>query len=287
VAARVANAARAWGAPIEQIFGGHDVLLVGENHGSLETVETLTREMPRLAAAGVTAIGIEGLKRPHQAVIDSYLDGRNARMPREALMFSPRRVKAFENLLAAARAQGVRVVALGLPLEHWAQQAAMVAAQNTGLPAQRFPSTTSAQFERAQAGYEPGFNEAVAEVYLTQRNRSMAGFVSDTLHGGGKAVVLVGQAHVDGLDMVPGKLMNAPGDWGTLAAELTKHALRAFSLTQTGGKFVDEDDLEADRRARPQSYRAAEHASPDDAPAFIPLGSDRGLWHAGRTPLDH
>lgn len=70
-----------------------------------------------------------------------------------------------------------------------------------------------------------------------------------------------------------------------MAEELTKHALRAFSLTQTGGKFVDEGFLEDDRRARPESYRAADSAAPKGGTAFIPLGADRGLWHAG--DFDH
>jgi len=281
VAARVSAAVRSWGAPIEQIFGSHDVLLVGENHGSLESIETLTREMPRLARAGVTAVGIEGLKRPHQDAVDSYVSKKTVVVPTEALMFSPRRIEAFAALLSAAREHGVRVVALGVPLEQWSAQAAALAAKNTGLPARAFAGSTSRQLARAQAGYEPGYNEAVAEVYLTRRNESMAGFLSDALKGGGKAVVLVGQAHVDGLDLVPGRLMNAPGSWGTLAGELTKRALRAFSLTQTGGKFVDEDEEETDRLARPQSYRAAADASPSGAPAFIPLGADRGLYNAG------
>ncbi len=280
VAARVAGAARAWGAPVESILGGHDVLLFGENHGSLESVETLTRELPRLAAAGVTAIGIEGLKRPHQAAVDAYVSGRSARVPNEALAFSPRRVAALSDLLAAARAQGVRVVALGLPLEYWAEEAARAAATNTGQPAREFSGSAAVQFRRAQSGYEAGFNEAVAEVYLTRRNQAMADFVSDALKNGGKAVVLVGQAHVDGLDMIPGRLLNAPGQWGTLAGELTKRALRAFSLTQTGGLFVDEEDARDDRLARPLSYRVGGSAD-GGAPTFVSLGPDRGLWHAG------
>jgi|GEM_PF-2594369 len=285
VAARVAQAAQSWGAPIERIFEAHDVLVYGENHGSLESVETLTREMPRLAKAGVKAIGIEGLKRPNQHAVDAYLSGRSAAVPFAALNFSPRRIKAFAALLCAAREHGVRVVALGLPLEYWAKTAANLAAANTGLSPADFPATTDAQFQRAQSGYEPGFNEAVAQVYLTDRNRTMADLLAKEMGSGGKAVVLVGQAHVDGLDFVPGRLMNAPGDWGTLADELTKRALRAFSLTQTGGKFVDEDDLESDRRSRPQSYHAADSAAPQGGAAFIPLGSDRGLWHAGS--FDH
>ncbi len=286
VAARVAQVARSWGAPIEKIFAGHDVLVYGENHSSLESVQTLTREMPRLAKAGVKAIGIEGLKRPHQAAVDAYVSRRSDVIPFDALNFSPRRVKAFAALLGAAREHGVRVVALGVPLEFWAEQTAVRAAANTGRPIADFTGSTNAQFKRAQALYEPGYNEAVAQVYLTDRNHAMAEFLAQAIGVGGKAVVLVGQAHVDGLDMIPGALLNAPGNWGTLADALTRRALRAFSLTQTGGKFVDENDEADDRRARPQSYRAGDHAAPNGAPVFVPLGSDRGLWHAGRAPLD-
>ncbi|HEX4046957.1 MAG TPA: ChaN family lipoprotein [Elusimicrobiota bacterium] len=281
VAAAVASEVRSWGAPIEQIFTQHDVLLVGENHGSLDSVNTLTREMPRLAAAGVKSVGIEGLKHPDQQAVDNYVSGHGAVLPEAALLFSPRRRAAFAALLKAARDNGIRVVALGLPLDHWAAQTAALAAQNTGLPASDFAGTTGDQLERAQDGYERGYNEAVAEVYLTRRNKSMALFLLDAMKTGGKAVVLIGQAHVEGLDMVPGRLLNAPGSWGTLASELSRLAVRAFSLTQTGGLFVDANAAQIDKEVRPEAYRAAAEASPRGRPAYEPLGPDRGLWHAG------
>lgn len=281
VAAAVAAEVRSWGAPIEEIFAKHDVLLVGENHGSLDSVNTLTREMPRLAAAGVKSVGIEGLKRPDQQAVDHYVSGRSAVLPENALLFSPRRRAAFAALLKAARDNGVRVVALGVPLDQWAAQTAALAAQNTGRPASDFAGSPGDQFERAQNGYERGYNEAVAEVYLTRRNKAMASFLLDAMKTGGKAVVLIGQAHVEGLDMVPGRLLNAPGSWGTLASELSRLAVRAFSLTQTGGLFVDAAAARIDKEARPESYRAAAEASPRGRPAYEPLGPDRGLWHAG------
>jgi hypothetical protein len=281
----VAQTVRSWGAPVEAIFDKHDVLLVGENHGSLDSVQTLTREMPRLAAAGVKAVGIEGLKRPNQEAVDAWLQGRTLVFPESALDFSPARRQVFRDLLLAARRDGVRVVALGLPLAQWAEAAATLAAKNTGRPVTDFPNEVNAHFELAGSEYIEGYNEAVAEVFLTRRNEAMAGFIADALKGGGKAVVLVGQAHVEGLDMVPGRLMNAPGDWGTLAKTLTGYALKAFSLTQTGGVFVNADAAQLDRAARPKSYRLASDETPEGAPRFIPLGPDRGLWHAGgRVP---
>lgn len=281
VSATVAATVRSWGAPIEEIFTKHDVLLVGENHGSLDSVNTLTREMPRLAAAGVKTVGIEGLKRPHQAQVDAYIAGHSDVLPDDALLFSPRRQAAFRELLKSAREHGVRVVALGLPLDQWAAQTAALASKNTGRPARDFAGDTGEQFQRAQNGYEPGYNEAVAEVYLTRRNKAMASFLLDSMKAGGKAVVLIGQAHVEGLDMVPGRLMNAPGAWGTLASELAGMAVKAFSLTQTGGLFIDADAASLDKLARPESYRAAAEASPHGRPVYQPLGPDRGLWHAG------
>jgi hypothetical protein len=283
VAKSVAEKVRGWAVPVEDIFSGHDALLLGENHGSLTSVDVLTREMPRLAAAGVTAIGIEGLKRPQQDAVDDYLSGRRADLPDETLAFSPKRRASFLALFEAARAHGVRVVALGLPLDGWARAAAELAASKTGRPAEDFPRDVDAQFTKASGGYEQGFNEAVAEVFLTRRNRAMASFLKDALKTGGKAVVLVGQAHVEGLDMVPGRLMNAPGDWGTLARELGLLALRAYSLTMTGGVFTDVHASQMDRSARPASYRAAAEAAPRGVRAYRSFGPDRALWHAGGT----
>ena len=286
VAKSVADTVRDWAVPVEDILSKHDALLLGENHGSLTAVNILTREMPRLAAAGVTVIGIEGLKRPNQQAVDDFIDGRRTDIPEEALFFSLKRVQAFSAMLDAARVHGVRVVALGLPLDGWAREAAHLAAANTGRPVGEFPDTVDGLFTRAGEGYESGFNEAVAEVFLTRRNRTMAGFLKDALKTGGKAVVLVGQAHVDGLDMVPGRLMNAPGDWGTLTRELGSLALDAYSLTMTGGIFTSYTSARDDRAARPESYRAAAKASPKGADAFAELGPGRALWHAGGTVLD-
>ena len=283
VARSVAQKVLGWAVPVEDILSGHDALLVGENHGSLTSVNVLTREMPRLAAAGVTAIGIEGLKRPQQGAVDDFLAGRRRDLPDEVLSFSPKRRASFRALFDAARAHGVKVVALGLPLDGWAKAAAELAAAKTGRPVEEFPKDVDSQFSRAGGGYDPGFNEAVAEVFLTRRNQAMASFLKDALKAGGKAVVLVGQAHVEGLDMVPGRLMNAPGDWGTLARELGSLALRAYSLTMTGGLFTDARASDLDRSARPASYRAAADAAPRGAHAYRVLGPGRALWHAGGT----
>jgi len=285
VAARVADAVRAWGVPVEDILKDRDVLLVGEDHASLSTIETLAREMPRLAKAGVTVVGIEGLKHPHQGAVDDYVERRTDALPLAALGFSPARVDAFSGLLSAARENGVRVVALGLPLNQWAAQVAELAARNNADLAEAAGGDFGAQIDRAESRYEYGFNEAVAEVLLTRRNRTMAELAWNSMGKGGKAVIVAGQAHVPGPDSISAQRFHLRGDYGDLSRELAAFALRAYSLTFTGGLFTSVQAAKDDRAVRPEAHRAAAAASPDGAPAFLPLGVDSGLWHAGGRAL--
>jgi hypothetical protein len=279
----VADAVRDWAVPSDEILADHDALLVGENHGSLASVTELARALPGLKKAGVSVVGIEGLKRPNQEAVDAYVSGRANVLPGEVLSFSPRRREAFEILLKSARATGMRVVALGLPLDGWARQTAELAAAKTGDPFESFLRSPGDQLYRAQIGYEPGYNEAVAEVYLTRRNQSMASFLVSAMVQGAKAVVLVGQNHVEGQDAITLKLVDAPGRWGSMSTELARLGLKAFSLTLTGGKYVDAAGAKDDRDARPASYSLASKSSPHGAPAFTRTGSDTGLFHAGGT----
>jgi hypothetical protein len=285
VSARVADTTRSWGVPVEQVLENRDVLLIGEDHGSLSTIETLAREMPRLAKAGVTAVGIEGLKAPSQDAVDDYVLRRTDALPRAALSFSPSRAPVFEALLTAARDNGVRVVALGLPLNEWASQVSRLAAQKTGDPAETFGTDFKDQVDRAERSYEYGFNEALAEVLLTRRNESMARFFARALGQNGKGVIVAGQAHVPGPDEITASRFHVRGDYGDLARELGTLALKAYSLTFTGGLFVSADAARDAREVRPEANKAAEEASPRGAPAFISLGPDRGLWHAGGSAV--
>ena len=283
VAKTVADAIRDWSVPSAEILEDHDAILIGENHRSLASVNELSRALPGLAKAGVTVLGIEGLKRPNQAAVDAYVSGRADVLPDEVLSFSPHRRAAFEGLLKAARATGVRVVALGVPLDGWARQAAELAAAKTGDPVDSFLSTPGDQLYRAQVGYEPGYNEAVAEVYLTRRNESMASFLVEAMVKGAKAVVLVGQNHVEGADAITLRLVDPPGRWGSLGQELARLGLKAFSLTLTGGRYADVQGAADDREARRGSYARAAKLSPDGRPAFERTGSSTGLYHAGGT----
>ncbi len=281
VAQSVADTVHDWKVPSEEILADHDVILVGESHQSLASVTELARALPGLAKAGVKVLGIEGLKRPNQEAVDAYISGRADVLPAEVLSFSPRRRSAFEALLKTARETGVRVVALGIPLDAWARQVAELAAARTGDPFETFLRSPGEQLYRAQVGYEPGYNEAVAEVYLTRRNQSMASFLADALIEGAKAVALAGQNHVAGADAVTLQLVGDPGRWGSVGTELARLGLRAFSLTLTGGRSVDVDGAQDDRAARPASHALAAKASPDGAPAFQRTGADTGLYHAG------
>ncbi|MBI5245893.1 MAG: ChaN family lipoprotein [Elusimicrobia bacterium] len=282
VAHGVAAKAQDWGVPSAEILENHDAILVGESHHSLASVGELAKALPGLAAAGVKVLGIEGLKRPSQDAVDAYL-ARRAALPPEVLAFSPRRRAAFEGLFEAAREAGVRIIALGVPLDAWAKQTAELAAAKTGDPMESFLAAPGEQLYRAQTSYEPGYNEAVAEVYVARRNASMAAFLVESMVRGAKAVVLVGQNHVEGADDIPSSLMRAPGNWGSMGRELARWGLKAFSLTLTGGLYVDADGAADDRAARPAAYAAAAKAAPDGGRAFKRSGPDKGLYHAGGT----
>lgn len=283
IAKSVADTVRDWVVPSAELLEDHDALIVGENHESLASVNELTRALPGLAKAGVTVLGIEGLKSHNQRAVDAYLKGDA--LPDEVLSFSPRRRASFEALLKTARDAGVRVVALGLPLDQWARQAAELAAQKTGDPVDSFQQSPGDQLYRAQTSYEPGYNEAVAEVYLTRRNKSMASFLSNAMEAGAKAVVLVGQNHVDGADAPKLMHIGPIARWGTMGRELARLGLKAFSLTLTGGLFLDADGAAGDRDIRRASYQKAAASSPDGSPVYMRTGKSTGLYHAGgRVP---
>jgi hypothetical protein len=213
--------------------------------------------------------------------VDDYISRRTDIFPHAALNFSPARSDAFETLLTAARDHGVRVVALGLPLNEWAAQTARLAAKNMGEPAEIFGTDFKSQVDRAENDYEYGFNEAVAEVLFTRRNEIMAKYMAQALGEKGKGVILAGQAHVPGVDEVPFSRFRVRGDYGDLARELALFALRAYSLTFTGGLFNSVAASRDARDVRPEAHKVAAAASPDGAPVFVPLGPDAGLWHAG------
>lgn len=283
VSRSVADKAREWAVPAEEILNEHDAILVGENHHSLASVGELTRALPGLARGGVKVLGIEGLKRPSQDAVDAYLSRRVEALPPEVLSFSPRRREAFEALFRSARDNGVRVVALGLPLDVWARQTAELAAERTGDPVESFYREPGEQLYRAQTAYEPGYNEAVADVYLTRRNESMAAFLAEAMAAGAKAVVLVGQNHVEGADAPAFKLLDKVSKWGTMTRELARLGLKAFSLTLTGGLYTDAEGARDDREIRRGAYARAAEAAPDGKPAFVRTGEASGLYHAGGT----
>ena len=135
----------------------------------------------------------------------------------------------------------------------------------------------AAQYGRAD---KPAAQYLLAEVYLTRRNQSMASFLAEAMVKGAKAVVLVGQNHVDGLDALPFEFLNKP-DWGTMPSELARLGLKAFSLTLTGGVYTDAQSAVDDRDVRRVSYAHAAEISRNGRPAYTRTGETTGLYHAG------
>jgi hypothetical protein len=223
-----------WQLPTEDILQAHDVLLIGESHSSRSSVQTVSENIEELHTAGVRVIGIEGLKRPDQQKVNDYLAGKTPKAPN----VFPSRKNEFRTLLKVAKEKGMRVKALGLPLSVWTQMVQQQAAAATGDPAESFGADLGAQLARAEQSYEPGFNEAVADVVLTTRNRYMASELADELDRGEKAVAVVGNAHVEHAEDYDYHLFGFDlSAYGSLAGELKQHALNAFSVTLTGGLY--------------------------------------------------
>lgn len=255
-AAAAALTARARGAevagrglPVEAILARRDALLIGESHTALSPVKTVALQMERFKRAGVSVVGVEGLKTFSQEALDRYFDGGDPRLPEEALSFSPARRGEFAELLRSAKAAGVRVVALGRPLDRWGRRVAGLAAARTGKAPLSFGTDLAAQVERADRSYRKGFNESVAEVVLRERNEDMAEILARNLPEGGKAVVIAGSAHVAHPPEWEYRLFGLPvSRFGTLADALRTRLLSAFSVTMTGGLFTHPGGS-ADQRA--------------------------------------
>lgn len=271
----VAETVRSWAVPVEDILADHEVLLVGESHGSLASMNSLAEQMPRLAKAGVAAVGVEGLKSAQQDAVDQWMQGRRETLPEEAFSFSPKRRAALLKLYESARRNGVRVVALGLPLDDWARQVTdLVSERGVEIDAP-LPKDFPSQVDLANGDYHPLYNEIVAEVALKRRNLSMAARLRDALPAGVKGVAVVGSMHIDGIDDLPQKLFRVRGDYGHMAKELALLGLKAFSLSLVGGDFSPAVDPSQDRLTRPRAYRIAGGAG-----SFTTLDESKGLWHA-------
>lgn len=273
----LAGVKRAWNLPVDDVLEGRDVLIVGESHGSLSSVRSLAEDLPRLKAAGVTTVGVEGLKVPDQGKVDDYLAGRGE-LPAGAF---PSRRDEFASLLKAAKENGVAVRALGIPLEALGREIQGRAARKESDPAESPARDFSTQVSLANARYAPGFNESVAEVVLALRNDFMAERLAEAVKGGGKAVALVGAghaAHPDGYEFRVYGLRTAA--YGTLADALKARLLSAFSLTLTGGAFTRPEEGAGHRRLLAPLYSLVESAV-GAARAFLRTSSDTGLFHLG------
>lgn len=273
---------RHWQLPVAQILDGRDVLLLGESHTSLSSVRTLTESMPSLRQAGVSTIGLEALLEPHQAGVDDYLAGRNARLPAGARLFHGRRAAEYRALMAAAKENGLRVRALGRPVEIWGREAARLAEANGAEPAEALGEDILVSAQRADARYEHGVNEAVAEVLYRRRNPDMADKLLAGLGPGEKTVALVGDSHLEFPAELVYRLYSLKvSDFGDLAAELRKRLRGVFSLTLTGGVFVEPGAREEDSGLLGPLYRLAAELRPGGQPVYFRTSEHTGAFHMG------
>lgn len=262
--------------------GGGRVMLLGESHRMLGSVKALTGSLPDLKAAGVTVVGIEGLKLPDQAIVDSYILGETVRLPEKALLFSPARKDAYIELFEKAKETGTRLLAMGLPLEHWGAQVAELAEQKTGDPKESFGGNLGEQVHRAGATYEHGFNQAVAEVALTRRNQFMADRLKKELSPSAKAIVLLGHAHISRPPPLNYKhLWMDVSRYGTLHSELVRLGLLPYSLTLLGGAFITPEDAADHKKLLKAAYELEElDLGPEAGTHFLSSPAPLGIESA-------
>ena len=268
--------------PVEKILADNDVLLMGESHTSASSVKTVTDNLERMKEAGVSIVGIEGLKTFNQKSLDNFFDGNESPVPMDALSFSPERTEEFKGLLEEAKRVGVRVVALGRPLDQWGRRVQGLAAARTGRAPLSFNSDLKAQVQDADERYEKGFNESVAQVALQERNADMSSILAEKLPKGAKAVVLVGAGHIEHPDELEFRLFGLPvSRYGTLAGALKDDMLSAFSVTLTGGLFTTVEASDDQRSILRPVFSLLESAINAGRRAFLPTSEKTGVFHMG------
>ncbi|MDD5656541.1 MAG: S8 family serine peptidase [Elusimicrobia bacterium] len=271
--------------PVEEILSQSDVILWAENHFSVSGLDWIIANLGRLKAAGVTQLALENLPVTCEPELRNYLEGRRDAPPDEAFdNYPPRQIRS---LLAAARSAGVGIIAMQRPRLAWFAQIVELASRHPKVPSGYLtdPDALERFILNADNLYRPGLNEAVAEVAMRQRNKFMASRLQDALRPGGKALVLVGFAHVglaDGLGVE--NIFGVPAaDYGNLPEELEKLALRSFSLVPTGGKFFESADESADHWHRAALYARLAQTGADPAQElFLRLSEKAAIYHMGR-----
>lgn len=188
--------------PWAQVFSRHNAVLLGEHHADLSVLDAVAAELPRLRAAGVTQLGLEGFPKTMQRDFDRFQAG-DAPASR-VIPGDSGRAPQYRALFERARDLGVRLVALDMP-ERTRERLA------------------------ARLGVKPG-DDAVA---LDWRNRAMARGIERALRANpaGRMLVLVGTDH----------LRNAParrraGRFPDIPAALGSRAdVKALSVRVVGG----------------------------------------------------
>jgi hypothetical protein len=274
---------RNWTLPVEELLADSDALLLGESHGSLSSYGYLTKEMARLKKAGVTAIGLEGLKQPHQEAVSRWLSEPDAAFPEQAAGFSPARKASVHALFHAAKEHGIKLVALGNPLELWAKRVVEVLGPKAQDLDTTVPPDIGDQLAMAERTYQPGYNEALSQVILTERNAVMAERMKEALGEGGKGVAIVGDAHVEHHDALSYRLFWLSLEaFGNLGEELRSRLVKAVSVTLTGGLFVQPEEGRANsRKTHAKAYELLDEVNPTGKPAFYRTSETTGLFHLG------
>lgn len=277
---RVRREARAWELPVEDLLKEADVLSFGEIHSSMGAPLALADEMPRLKAAGVTYLGLENLSPKDQPAIDAYLAGGPA-FPKLNLIDGPRSY-GYRELFAAARRAGVRILAMDTPFDEVAERVAAAAALIGEEKSRVRAWGLSGQQARADSGRDPAFTAAFNGVVIAERNRAMAGRLAAALSGGGKAVVLIGAAH---LTPPPGAEFRAGGSplagLGTFDSALRQSTLRTFSVMFTGGMFLKNAHAAVHRLVAGPLYRLVDALLPGGNTGFFKTSDATGIYNLG------
>lgn len=200
-----------------------DVLLIGENHLSLATHEII-RQILLAPPPGLKLISFEG---PRRKSGDEKLIGDS--MGADIGVSGAVRMERYREIALAAQAAKLPVLNIDASLRNIVLRLARrlkVTAQEAGALFVRAVERDLELSDLAHAAFD--------EVLLDYRNRLMARILARHLRAGGKAILLLGDAHIEHghptLELIPGRT--------TLASELAAHGLRPFSLSVIGGPMA-------------------------------------------------
>lgn len=226
-----------------------DVLLIGENHLSLATHEII-RQMLLAPPPGLKLVSFEGPRRkPGDEAFMGDSIGADSGGSGAA------RGARYREIIREAQAVQLPILNIDVSFRTIFSQLGRRLKTSAQEASALFVSAMERRIELS------GLTDAAfLEVLLDYRNRFMARVLARQLGAGGKAIVLVGEAHIEH-GRAPPQLNPSRT---TLASELAARGLRPFSLSVIGGPMAagHEDDVvrkplyaEFDATAPPGSMR--------------------------------